>query len=504
MSYTYLFLVAAAICAVGSFSAHHQKLTGPSRLFAVLFTAFIVAAGLVYVDESVNNGNRVSKRSGTSPVISMPFKDPRWSDVKWRLDIVLNALGHKRLFSLSTFIAANQVGYGLLEKQKANVIESSFALSSHEMDRFVNRTIGVIAREFSNVEKTFARSKGLFRRIDRFDASLTFTPRQAFVIIAQSFLGIPLIVGGSVDEESIYKGFTADNSAALNKVKAIVIYLNSMATILNSNQKDFLSRKIVISRISGADQSLSKWMASTRKLSNINVVSGNIDSSSTILQADFANKRVGGGVFRFDTFQEEIRMIISPEAILAKLFTSELTDLEALYIGGTVQFTAYTGYKEKFQISGISQMIASVLAGRMRTITQDDIIAIDAIDFNANRFVAGKRYLSQFDINAILRDANKVRLALNGVIGTRPFGTGDWGGGDFEGDQQLKALIQWIGASEAGRGMVYFADHKFKNQFISIITKMKKAKMTVGELLKILSKVKLPKTAFKVVEESLT
>ena len=38
--------------------------------------------------------------------------------------------------------------------------------------------------------------------------------------------------------------------------------------------------------------------------------------------------------------------------------------------------------------------------------------------------------------------------------------TGRWGCGAFGGDEQLKLLIQWIAATEAGRDMVFITDQK--------------------------------------------
>lgn len=52
------------------------------------------------------------------------------------------------------------------------------------------------------------------------------------------------------------------------------------------------------------------------------------------LQVDFANRFVGGGVTGSGLVQEEIRFLINPELIAARLFTEALEDNECLIITG--------------------------------------------------------------------------------------------------------------------------------------------------------------------------
>jgi len=56
-------------------------------------------------------------------------------------------------------------------------------------------------------------------------------------------------------------------------------------------------------------------------------------------QVDFANRFVGGGVLGWGCVQEEIRFVICPELIAARLFTEAMDDNEALTITGESQFS---------------------------------------------------------------------------------------------------------------------------------------------------------------------
>ncbi len=53
-----------------------------------------------------------------------------------------------------------------------------------------------------------------------------------------------------------------------------------------------------------------------------------------VLQVDFANRLVGGGVTGMGLVQEEIRFIINPELMVSRLFTEALDHNECLIITG--------------------------------------------------------------------------------------------------------------------------------------------------------------------------
>ncbi|GKT28927.1 Poly(ADP-ribose) glycohydrolase like protein, partial [Aduncisulcus paluster] len=68
---------------------------------------------------------------------------------------------------------------------------------------------------------------------------------------------------------------------------------------------------------------------------------------------DFANKRIGGGVLRHGSVQEEILMITSPDLLVAKLLCTPLEeDSDSLWILGAKPFSNYSGYSKKFRYNG--------------------------------------------------------------------------------------------------------------------------------------------------------
>eukprot|EP00698_Gefionella_okellyi_P007931 TRINITY_DN1940_c0_g1_i2.p1 TRINITY_DN1940_c0_g1~~TRINITY_DN1940_c0_g1_i2.p1 ORF type:complete len:345 (+),score=55.45 TRINITY_DN1940_c0_g1_i2:47-1036(+) len=76
------------------------------------------------------------------------------------------------------------------------------------------------------------------------------------------------------------------------------------------------------------------------------------DDGKGMLEVDFANKSIGGGVLGKGCVQEEIRFCINPELIASRLFTEEMLDHEAVVITGTERFCNYSGYRDKFAFAG--------------------------------------------------------------------------------------------------------------------------------------------------------
>ena len=56
---------------------------------------------------------------------------------------------------------------------------------------------------------------------------------------------------------------------------------------------------------------------------------------------DFANEYVGGGVLGQGCVQEEIRFLVCPELIIARLFTEKLDSNEVLEVVGAETYSNY-------------------------------------------------------------------------------------------------------------------------------------------------------------------
>ncbi|KAJ9574355.1 hypothetical protein L9F63_025999, partial [Diploptera punctata] len=66
--------------------------------------------------------------------------------------------------------------------------------------------------------------------------------------------------------------------------------------------------------------------------------------------------------------------------------------------------------------------------------------------------------------------------------------TGNWGCGAFRGDAKLKALLQLMAASQAGRSLAYFTfgDTQLRDEIFHIYTFLTDHQVTVGQLWRLL------------------
>jgi len=194
-----------------------------------------------------------------------------------------------------------------------------------------------------------------------------------------------------------------------------------------------------------------EWEESDIQLTALQVhPQGTIEDDGTeMLQVDFANKIIGGGVLGHGCVQEEIRFVINTECIISRLFTTTLRCNEAVLIKGAERYSNYSGYSKTFQWTGnyIDSTERDSLQRRSTIIT-----AIDALRLN--------NPMSQYSREAVERELNKAYAGfyftpLEG--GTRrPIATGNWGCGAFGGNRELKSLIQLMAASLHGRVVHYY------------------------------------------------
>ena len=241
---------------------------------------------------------------------------------------------------------------------------------------------------------------------------------------------------------------TPIESKKLHKLKCILHYFERVVSATPTGTITF-TRQVCTN--------LPAWEQSHQLLSKLHVTStGTIeDNGHGMLQVDFANKYVGGGVLAHGCVQEEIRFLICPELIISRLFTEELDANESLLMIGSEQYSKYKGYAATFEWNG--DFID-------RTISDDwsrksvYIVAIDASIFHSKQ--------TQYRPGAMLRELNKAYAGFMDTGYATPskrlaaVATGNWGCGAFGGEPHLKALLQWMACSAAGRDMVYFTFDK--------------------------------------------
>ena len=121
---------------------------------------------------------------------------------------------------------------------------------------------------------------------------------------------------------------------------------------------------------------------------------------------------------------------------------------EAIRLSGIRQYADYTGYGGSFECAGPHAEVEGSVA---------EVVAIDAVPYVCA--VGGAS--AQYHDKAMLRELTKLVAALHepdlsSPSTPRPFATGNWGCGVFGGDARLKALLQWMAASRAGRPVLYY------------------------------------------------
>ncbi|OWR43927.1 poly [Danaus plexippus plexippus] len=202
---------------------------------------------------------------------------------------------------------------------------------------------------------------------------------------------------------------------------------------------------VTVSRRSVPVKELPDWKSSERIISELPV---HCDSENTIeeahglIQVDFANKYLGGGVLSYGSVQEEIRFMICPELMISMLFTEELKPNEALMVIGCEQYSTYSGYGHSFSWgSNYNDITPRDSSGRKRTA----VLAIDALPVRSR--------LHEMNANTVTRDINKT-MAL----------------------------------TEAGRPLAYytFDDKELRDDIIGCYELLVRHQVTVGQLYNII------------------
>ncbi|KAI0212169.1 Poly(ADP-ribose) glycohydrolase [Lamellibrachia satsuma] len=230
-----------------------------------------------------------------------------------------------------------------------------------------------------------------------------------------------------------------------------------------------------------------KWEKCQNVFPQLHVSSGGTieDDGCGMLQVDFANKYIGGGVLREGSVQEEIRFVICPELIVSLLFTEVLDPNEAVVITGPQRFSNYKGYANSFQWGG-DYKDPTLRDSWGRCCTQ--VVAIDAVKV--------KSALNQFEAKQVCRELNKAYVGFydpDAKLIRTAVATGNWGCGAFGGDLRLKvypitfsatALIQLMAAAAAGRDVCYFTykDNSLTQDIYNIHKLITDRGLTVGDV----------------------
>jgi len=209
-----------------------------------------------------------------------------------------------------------------------------------------------------------------------------------------------------------------------------------------------LPGRLTIGRRVAPPRNVEAWAHDPSPLTALSLnTDGAIEDAEDHLQADFANKYLGGGVLSGGCVQEEIRFAVSPELLAAMLVSPVMEPREAIVIHGAERIARYDGYGFSLRYAGPYEDPAPRLADGTPDVT---VVAMDALDFRQGNRAA------QYDDDKLLRELEKARAAFMPDPRKQPVATGNWGAGVFLGDAALKAVLQWIAASACQRDLRYY------------------------------------------------
>ncbi len=172
-------------------------------------------------------------------------------------------------------------------------------------------------------------------------------------------------------------------------------------------------------------------------------------------EVDFANPHIGGGALGNGLVQEEIRFLQCPELAVSKFFVDEIRSGECIRIEGYRQFNETLGYAGGAPSAALGGIAVGVVKEAFKWVRhkhaasepqQRRMIAIDAI-----KYLQANVQFRMFEIDRELHKAYVGFLTGDNL----PISTGHWGGGDFNGNKKLKAVIQMLAAGMAGKNLHY-------------------------------------------------
>ncbi|CAF1072359.1 unnamed protein product [Rotaria sp. Silwood1] len=340
-----------------------------------------------------------------------------------------------------------------------------FVYSHDERAYFMSTVLSNICDLALNVDKICSRPPPLLRIGT--NLLVTMSQRQAASLLACAFFCLfpfrhddkPNEAYANFQDPNFKKLYIHGPPQKIEKVRCILHYFKRITEKMPTGV-------ITFRRYSLPDSSYPDWLHSNANISPLHLTTGEkIEDVNCVLQVDFANQYIGGGVLGTGCVQEEIRFTICPEMLVSLLVCEKMESNECIFLIGCERYSSYDGYADSFHF-----------AGNYKDTTPKDnwgqkwchVVAMDAIYF--------RNPTVQYQMKCVRRELIKAyasfrpRPAKNASESLFGIATGNWGCGAFNGSKQLKAIIQLMTASEAGRPLVYAAylDGNLVNSFFDV------------------------------------
>ena len=344
---------------------------------------------------------------------------------------------------------------------------------------FFPKTLPFIRRLASGAVKTYRKRWPVKLLAQGKPGTVTLSCENAASLLACAFLGIIAQPNGCPQSLD----FSAVLQQAPEKTKCLLHYFERRRVLMPE-------RVIQVNRVVLPSQKLTgqlsvKGLLDSKAPLTPFVVKPRphvIEDEKGTLMADFANKFIGGGVLRGGCVQEEILFLIKPECLVSLFFCQAMDVCESITIVGAERMCKYAGYARSFRFDGDFKddtLVDSVPGCPPRLATA--IVAFDAI-------VAFRH--NQFHPKLMHRELIKTVAAVDVQLNPPSrhykfdtFATGNWGCGAFGGDIPLKAMLQWLGASETKKRVAYFTFGDRRAAGLEkLVQTLLKSKRTVGWL----------------------
>lgn len=330
---------------------------------------------------------------------------------KWvgRWEVIQQAFATKITSSLELEAAILTYNPHFMGKWKFNALHKMFDdLDDDEAAAFFDNLLPRIIKLALDLPEILRWSIPLLKQTH--NCSVSLTQHQISSLLANAFLcTFPRRNGGkeysTYPEINFSRLFQSVCDSTVQKIICICHYFRSVTNAPRPGVVTFTRRCV-------EPENLPKWEKLDMELGSVELrvsSTGTIEDSAGMLQADFANKYLGGGVLGYGCVQEEIRFVICPELLVSKLFIESMKSNESVWMIGCERFSSYSGYASNFLWSGAYEETTPFdSSNRRRTC----VVAIDALEFSKNSH--------QFKPALMLRELNKAYIGFYHDLSTPP------------------------------------------------------------------------------------
>eukprot|EP00744_Colponema_vietnamica_P006148 GILI01008949.1.p1 GENE.GILI01008949.1~~GILI01008949.1.p1 ORF type:complete len:461 (-),score=92.72 GILI01008949.1:98-1480(-) len=366
-------------------------------------------------------------------------------------------------------------------------------IPSSEVGQFFSSTLPGIGRLATAAPSYFANGLRLFRQ--QYSGSVLLSKLQVASLLSLSFLcALPhqhKLKKLAMPNPTFDEFFDFQERYQAEKLRCFLHYFRTVVQQHSTDQDLLASKMLSFSRSKLTPEQLlthDNLSSSTKPMVPLTVhEEGSIFDEGReqgLLQVDFANEYLGGGVLMMGNVQEEIEFTVAPEHIAGMLIMEKMAPNEAISIVGAEKYSAHVGYGGRFAFREPYNDTRGFDELNRR---DSHCVAIDAIPFF--------NFHAQLEDNALLRELNKAYIGFQGDplsrSSPRAIATGNWGCGLFGGDIHLKSMLQWIAASQAGQPLHYYSfANPVARQLSEVAEKLEAKGATVGDLWALITKFK--------------